>query len=247
MTCGYRLAGSPALGSRKQPTFLDRRLPVVTRRPHLPPLPQQIEHLGREHDVAILAALRLLHANDLLRAVDMLDLEPHHLASAQSAAIAETEHHANLEIVSKRQQPLRFIRTYYQRNPLRRAQVIHLGSEVQAPQCHPEQEAQSGHDHIARADAHASLGQVQLEPADVLERRRLGRSLQKRREPLATADVASLRARTELARIHIFDHTLTQRGDSLGCHGQLLSWMKFGHLILKTACFPHYPRSLPWG
>jgi len=48
---------------------------------------------------------------------------------------------------------------------------------------------------------------------------RPGRSLQKRRKPLAAADMASLRARTELARIHVFDHTLTQRGDSLGCQG----------------------------
>src|SRR3954464_15333156 len=211
MTCGYRLARPPALAAGEQPTIPWRRLPVVTRRPHLPPLPQQIEHLGREHDVAILAALRLLHANDLLRAVDMLDLEPHYLAGAQSAAIAETEHHASLEIVGKRQQPLRFIRTYDQGNPLRRAQVIHLGSEVQAPQCHPEQEAQSGHDHIARADAHASLDILQLEPADVLERRRLGRSLQKRRDPLATAHVSSLRARTELAPSAIVDHSMSGR------------------------------------
>jgi len=27
----------------------------------------------------------------------------------------------------------------------------------------------------------------------------------------------------QLARLHVFDHTLTQRGDSLGCHSQLLS------------------------
>src|SRR5205823_14233228 len=114
MTCGYRLAGSPALGSRKQPTFLDRPLLVIARGPYLPPLPQQIEHLGREHDVAVLAALRLLHPNDLLCAVDMLDLEPHHLAGAQAAAVAETEHHASLEAVGNRQQPLRFIRTYHQ-------------------------------------------------------------------------------------------------------------------------------------
>ena len=54
---------------------------------------QQIERLGRQHDVAIPAALGLLDANDLLGAVDMLDLQPDHLACAQSAAIAETEHH----------------------------------------------------------------------------------------------------------------------------------------------------------
>jgi hypothetical protein len=101
--------------------------------------------------------------------------------------------------------------------------VIDLGSEVKPPQRHPEQEPQPGHDNVAGADAYAGLGQVKLEPADFLERGRLGRSLQKRRKPPAAADVAPLRARTELARIHVFDHTLTQRGDSRGCHRQLLS------------------------
>src|SRR5271157_5954811 len=160
VTRRYRLAGSPALAAGKQPTFLYRLLAVVTRRPHLPPLPQQIEHLGREHDVAVLAALGLLDANDLLRAVDMLDLEPHHLAGAQAAAVTETEHHASLEIVSNRQQPLRLVRAYHKWNLLRRAQVIHLGGEVQTPQRHSEQEAQPGHDHVAGADAHATLSQV---------------------------------------------------------------------------------------
>jgi hypothetical protein len=32
--------------------------------------------------MAVLAALGLLDANDLLRPVDMLDLQPHHLADA---------------------------------------------------------------------------------------------------------------------------------------------------------------------
>ena len=41
--------------------------------------------------------------------------------------------------------------------------------------------------------------------------------------PTWAFDVSPLRARTELVCIHIFDHTLTQRGDSRGCHGQLLS------------------------
>jgi hypothetical protein len=167
VTCGYWLADSPALGSGKQPTLLYRRLAVITRGPHLPSLPQQIEHLGREHDVAVLAALRLLHADDLLRAVDVLDLEPHHLAGAQPAAVAETEHHASLEIVGNCQQPFRFIGTYHQWNLLRRAQVIDLGDEVQTPKRHPEQEAQPSYDDVAGADAHAGLGQVELEAADV--------------------------------------------------------------------------------
>src|SRR6516165_6676973 len=102
MTCGYRLADSPALTAGKQPTFLYRRLPVVTRRPHLPPLPQQSEHLGGQHDITILETLGLLNANNLLRAVDMLDLEPNHLASAQATAIAETQQHADLEAAGHR-------------------------------------------------------------------------------------------------------------------------------------------------
>src|SRR3954468_18361565 len=36
--------------------------------------------------------------------------------------------------------------------------------------------------------------------------------------PQVGANVASLRTHTQLARVHVFDHTLTQRGDSLGCH-----------------------------
>ena len=61
------------------------------------PLAQQIERLSRQHDVAVLAALRLLDTNDLLCAVDMLDLQPHHLAGTQSAAIAEAQENASLE------------------------------------------------------------------------------------------------------------------------------------------------------
>jgi hypothetical protein len=39
----------------------------------------------------------LLDPDDLLRAVDMLDLEPDHFAGVQAATIAETEQRADLE------------------------------------------------------------------------------------------------------------------------------------------------------
>ena len=42
-------------------------------------------------------------------------------------------------------------------------------------------------------------------------------------EPLAAIDVAALRVRVELARSHVFDHTLTKRTDSVGlAHRALL-------------------------
>ena len=216
----HRLA-APEAG--KQPTFFQGRSRIVPRRARLPPLPQQSERLGRQHDIAVLAALGLLDANDLLRAVDMLDLEPDHLAGAQPAAIAETEQCASLEAAGDGQQAPRLVLAHHQRDLLRLADVIDLGGKIQSPQRHAEQEPQPGHDAVAIADAHASLGQVQLEAADVLECGRVGGPLHKRREPLAAADMASLRARTELARIHVLDHALAQRADSIRTHRKLLS------------------------
>src|SRR6202047_2458478 len=210
----------------KQPTFFQGRSRIVPRRARLPPLPQQSERLGRQHDIAVLAALGLLDANDLLRAVDMLDLEPDHLAGAQPAAIAETEQCASLEAAGDGQQAPRLVLAHHQRDLLRLADVIDLGGKIQSPQRHAEQEPQPGHDAVAIADAHANLGQVQLEAADVLECGRVGGQRDKRRDPLAAADMASLRARTELARIHVLDHALAQRADSIRTHRKLLSGMR---------------------
>src|SRR3981081_920063 len=99
----------------------------------LPPLPQQINHLGRQHDIAIFAALGLLYTNDLLRAVDMLDLQPDHFAGTQAAPITKTECHAGLEACGNGQHATRLVRTHYLRNLLGFADVIDLGREVQPP------------------------------------------------------------------------------------------------------------------
>ena len=70
---------------------------------------------------------------------------------------------------------------------------------------------------------HCALGQVQLEPPDVVGSSGLGWSLQEGREPLAGTDMALLRGRAELARAHVLDHALAQRADGIGTHGELLS------------------------
>ena len=56
--------------------------------------------------MAVLAALGLFDANDLLRLVDMLDLQPDHFAGAQAAAVTETKQHADLEAAGDCQQTL---------------------------------------------------------------------------------------------------------------------------------------------
>src|ERR1700692_4462387 len=219
----HRLA---ALGTWKQPTFLRRRSGIMTRWAHLPPLAQQVERLGRQHDIAVLASLGLLHPNDLLCAVDVLDLEPDHLAGAQAAAIAETEQHAHLEAAGDREQAARLVLAHHQRNLLRLTEVINLGRKVQPPQRHAKQEPQPGHDAVAIADARARLGKMQLKPADILRRGRVRRTLEKRSEPLAAVNVAPLRPRAELACVHVLDHALAQRADRNCTHRQLLSWMR---------------------
>src|SRR5437879_12015104 len=93
----HRLAGPLAW---KQPALLHGSCGIETPPARLPPLPQQVERVGRQHDIAVLAALGLLDPNDLLRAVDVLDLQPDHLAGAQAAAVAETEQHAHLRLLA---------------------------------------------------------------------------------------------------------------------------------------------------
>ncbi len=71
---------------------------------HLPPLPQQIERLRRQHNIAILAALALLDVNDPLRAVDVLDLEPDYFAAdTKSAAVGKAEQQARPQAVGNGQ------------------------------------------------------------------------------------------------------------------------------------------------
>src|SRR5712675_1192535 len=129
---------------------------------------------SRQHNVPILAALGLLDANNPLRLVDMLDLQPDHFAGTQAAPIAKTECHAGLEARGNGQHATRLVRAHHLRNLLGLADVIDLGGKIQPSQRHAEQEPHSSHDAVAIADAYARLGKMQLEPADILHSRRLG-------------------------------------------------------------------------
>ena len=67
------------------------------------------------------------------------------------------------------------------------------------------------------------LDQVQLKLAHLVGGCRIGRAFESGGKPLATGNVATLRVRVELARSHVFDHTLTQRTDGVSlAHGELL-------------------------
>jgi hypothetical protein len=139
----------PGSAPREQPALGRRHAVVITGRAKLPPLPQQAEQIRRQHDVAILAALGLDDANDVLRGVDVADPQAHHLAGAQAAAIGQAEQHANLEGLGDREQAFGLVGADHQRDLLGLAEVIDVGGKVQSPECHPEQEPQPGHRAVA--------------------------------------------------------------------------------------------------
>jgi hypothetical protein len=112
--------------------------------------------------------------DDHLRAVDMLDLEPHDLARTQSGAIAKAQQQTVPERAGHRQQAFRLVLIEDHRNLLRLLDVVDLEREIVPPQRHAEQEAQARHGGIARDGANTGLGKMQLEQTDVVGRRRIG-------------------------------------------------------------------------
>jgi hypothetical protein len=175
----------------------------------------------------------------------MLDLQPHHLAGPQPTAITETEQHPDPEASGERQQAPRLVRTHHQRNLLWLTQVIDLACEVQPPQRHPQQELQSGHDAIAVADAQPGLRQVQLKPANIVGRGRVGGAPQKGSEPFAGCECGCAANATQACAPSCLDHALAQRADRLRTHGKLLSRMRLNTSILKTGRYARYRWSLP--
>src|SRR6185295_4942713 len=132
-----------------------------------PPLSQQREHLRRQHDVPVFAALRLNDTDDHLRAVDVAGLEANDLTGPQTAAIAEREHGVNLEIAGHGKEPIGLVWAHGQRQLLRLLEVVDLGCEIVPPQRDAEQELHPGHDAVAIGYAEAGFDQMQLEAANV--------------------------------------------------------------------------------
>src|SRR5215469_15128443 len=85
LTRGQRLMMT---GTWKQPALFWREGGIIIRgRPYLPPLPKQLQDLCRWHHGAVLAALRLHDADDLLLTVDVARPQPHHFTRPQPATI----------------------------------------------------------------------------------------------------------------------------------------------------------------
>ncbi|KUO66926.1 MAG: hypothetical protein APF80_09140 [Alphaproteobacteria bacterium BRH_c36] len=74
---------------------------------------------------------------------------------------------------------------------------------------------------------------MQLEETNIVGGGRVWRAAEPHRKAFATADVIALALAPKVARSHVFNHALAQRGDGdVGTHGELLS-IKFENLDLQ--------------
>lgn len=88
-------------------------------RPGLPPPgAQQVQQVGREHDVTILAALALLDPDQHAGGVDIGDLEVDDLRGAQAAAIGDAERGLVLQAGAAVQQQRHLLGAEHDRQPL---------------------------------------------------------------------------------------------------------------------------------
>src|SRR5215472_7436894 len=242
----------------KQPTLFRREASVIRGCPRLPPLPQQVEDLRRQHHVPVLEALRLHDADDHLLTVDVARPQPHHLARPQSATIGECQHRSRLQARRHAQNTLDLLRAEHWRQLLRFLDVPDLSRQIVATQRDAEQKPHPGHDPITVADARSALDEVQLETPHLVGRRCVGRTFQPRGEPLAARNVAALSVRVELACSHVLDHAPTQRTNSFSvAHGEFhlsevddtsilrtgLPWPLWPSSQLATGLSPLAPRS----
>ena len=188
--CGGGVDGAVELAGRQR---LDRvaagkqpapRQHQAAAPPLAPPGAQQFEQLRRQHGVAVLAALALLDAQQHALGIDVADLERHDFGDAQPGAVGGAER----RLVLRRPAPPAAAAPPPRRSaPSAAARLVHDGEtagEIRPVERHGEEEAQRRDRAVDARRLHAALRLVQLEAAQILRRRRVGRAADEGRERL---------------------------------------------------------------
>ena len=193
-----------------------------------PPGPQQREQGRGQHRVAVPAPLPLLNANGHALAVDVPDLQRHHLRGAQTRPVGHRQRRLVLQPRGRVQQPGDLLDAQDHRQGPFRSHMAGLRRQLGVSEGHLAEEPQRRHRRVQTGSAHTAVGQVQLVAAQVLRRGRCQGPPQEGGELPHGADVARLGLLRELAQAHVFDHALAQRADSLGVGGHGLSSCRRG-------------------
>src|SRR5438128_2247417 len=108
----------------------------------LPPSAQQLKQVWRQHDVAVFAALALLHADDHALAVDVFDLERDYFGGAQPRPIGHAQRCLVLEPRRRLQQARYLLRTEHHRQLAGLMNEVRVLDDCISPERDPEKEPQ---------------------------------------------------------------------------------------------------------
>ena len=159
----------------------------------LPPQPQQLEQLRRQHGVAVLASLALFDPDQHARAVDIIDLEAGHLRHAQARAIGGAEYGLVFDARCRFEQPADFLDAQHRWQLARVARQDQAPRQVWPVERHGEEEAQRRDRAVDRRRLYAALALVHLKPANILSRRRIGRPPEEGGEAAHKTNIVVLR------------------------------------------------------
>ena len=201
------------IAAREQPMDGPRQPPVGA---------QDAEQLRRQHDVAVLAALALLDADHHPAAVDVGDLEAHHLRDTQSGGIGGGQRGASFQARHRLEEAHDLVGTEHHRQLARLARMRDPLRQVGLAQRDAIKEAQGTDGLVQRRPRYAASNQMHLEGAHVLQVKPIWRAAEEAAELGHRMHVGSLGCRRQIADRHVLDHAAAQRAH-LGHRGSPVS------------------------
>ena len=153
------------------------------------------------------------------------------LGDAQAGAIGDRQRGLVLEAGGGVEQPGDLVAAQHHGQLARMRQPDQPARQVGPVERVGEEEAQRRDDAVHGRHRNAGLALLDLEPAQVVRGRRIGRSSEERGEPSDVADVVALRLPREPAHGHVVDQPLAQRAD----RGASRTGWCIGRLLVEEA------------
>ena len=190
-------------GVGEEPGLRSCRLPVG---------PEDLQEHGREHHVAILAALALTDAEDHALTIDVADAERGDLGDAEAGGVGGHERGAMLERADGGEEPGEFVGAEDDGEPLGLPGADEVLEGRGAAQGDVVEEAEGLEVEVVIAPGDmALLDQVEQEGADVLGPERLGGLAEVPGEACDAVDVDADGAGREVAEVHVLGHAEPER------------------------------------
>jgi len=199
--------------TREQPLPGARAPPIV---------PEHVEELGRQHDIAVFAPFALLDPDDHTLAVDRGGGEADGFGNPQTGCVTDGQNHAMLQIVYGAQQTCDLNLAQHDGKLL----GLPAGWDVVLDDPRPfegdrVEKPQSGNRDNDRTGCQVPLmGQVELIRPDLSGPEMLRGFAEMASEPDDLFDIGTLRLRCQVANLHVLDHATAKRA-----HRQLLCEM----------------------